>query len=75
MMLSIISVMLLLGTQEPAQTAEPIEAAATAQEAAPVEDDVICRRKYSSDNKFGGRTKSEKVCKTREEWEQDRRKR
>lgn len=63
------------------EAAEATEVAAAAAEEtaearpAPVEDDVICRRKFSSGNKFGDRTASSKVCKTREEWENDRRKR
>ena len=59
---------------EPVSDAVAVEAAAQGR-SAQVEEELICRRKYNSGNKFGERNKSSKVCKTREEWEDDRRKR
>lgn len=55
--------------------AEASEAADEAAAAPAVKEEKICRTKFSSDNKFGGRNSSRKVCKTRAEWENDRRKR
>ena len=70
----------LMAAQESSAETEPVSDAVAVEAAvqdasAKVEDDVICRRKYDSGNKFGERNKSSKVCKTREEWENDRRKR
>ena len=59
---------------EPVESSEPMEEMVEGTTAAPVEDDLVCRRKFTSENRFGGRTSSRKVCKTREQWEQDRRK-
>ena len=74
--------MMLMASPDAAESAdptEPMEEVVAGEEAAsapaPVEDDVVCRRKFSSGNKFGERNSSIKVCKTRDEWEADRRKR
>jgi hypothetical protein len=72
----------LMTAQEAGPAPEPVEEAVAVETAVQdaasppkVEDDVICRRKITSGNKFGQRSTSTKVCKTREEWEEDRRKR
>lgn len=72
---SLLAALLLLSTPDVAETAEPMEEPVAGEAAAPVEDDVICRRKIRSGGKIGERSTSAEVCKTREEWENGRRKR
>lgn len=79
MIASILLGMMLMAAPDADAPTEPMEEVVAGEEAAsapaPVKDDVVCRRKFSSGHKVGERTSSSKVCKTRDEWEAERRKR
>lgn len=61
-------VALLLSAAPPASSEVPEAAVAESEE-----EELICRRKLQKSDKMGERYKSTKICKTRDEWEKERR--
>ena len=63
---------LFLAAVQPAETVEPAEASdATVAKAAANDDEVeICRRKTVPHPKMQNRTKSIRICKTKDEWKE-----
>jgi hypothetical protein len=64
---------LLLSATPPVSATPPASNEVTEAAASDDTEELVCKRKLQKSDKMGERYKSTKICKTRDEWEKDRR--